>query len=142
MTVTDTVVPSSQTTASVPFTVTSVSDSLTITNTANQNMTENTPLTFSIVLVSDGSITCDAAHLSGTGTGLSFAFSGTPAACQVTITPSLNQLGTVSVEITAEDDTITTSDTFDVLISPDGCLPTNSCEQRCTSVAAVANSNT
>ena len=124
-------------TSSVTLVVTSVSDALTISDTPDQVTLEDTPLTFAITIAGDGPIGCDASHVSGTGTGLTFAFAGIPASCQVTITPAHNQNGTVAVELTTSDGQLQASDTFNLVITPvvdDMCLPENGnggCQQRC-----------
>ncbi len=126
-----------QSTASVTLTVTWVSTTLTISQTADQITDENTPITFSVTIAGDGPIGCDASHVTGTGTGLTFAFSGTPASCQVSITSAHNQNGSVAVVLTTSDGQLQATDSFNLAIThvlQDMCLPENGyggCQQAC-----------
>lgn len=124
-----------QSTSSLTLVVNSVGDGLTLSSVPDQNTVEDVPVSFDVSVVGDGPIGCNAETLtSSVGT---LTFSGTAADCRVTLTPPLNQSGTLPVTLRAFDGTLEALATFELTIAPlvdDMCLPVNGyggCEQRC-----------
>jgi VCBS repeat-containing protein len=112
------------------LTVSAVNDAPTITDIANQTTNEDTATGALAFTIGDPETAAASLTLTGTSSNQTFVpdanivFGGSGANRTVTITPALNQSGTVTITVQVSDGSATASDTFTLTIDPVNDAPT------------------